>query len=39
MRTGAFKSVAVPDSRWHVIYRSDGTVQLLFAKGTLVRVL
>jgi autotransporter-associated beta strand protein len=38
-RTGTFKSVTVPDSRWHVIYRSDGTLQLLFVGGTLVRVL
>jgi hypothetical protein len=31
-------SVTVPDSRWHVVYRSDGSVQLLFAGGTLIKV-
>ena len=37
-RTGTFSSVTVPDSRWHVVYRSDGSVQLLFSGGTLIRV-
>jgi len=37
-RTGTFSSVTVPDSRWHVVYRSDGSVQLLFAGGTLIKV-
>jgi autotransporter-associated beta strand protein len=26
------------DSRWHPIYRSDGSVQLLFVDGTLIKV-
>lgn len=37
-RTGKFKSVTMPDSRWHAIYRADGSVQLLYASGTLLRV-
>ncbi len=37
-RTGTFASVSVPDSRWHVVYRTDGSVQLLFAGGTLIRI-
>ena len=38
-RTGTFASVTVPDSRWHVVYQTDGTVKLLFISGTLIRVL
>ena len=37
-RTGAFKSNNLPDSRWHVVYRPDGSVQLLFVSGTLIRL-
>jgi autotransporter-associated beta strand protein len=37
-RTGVFKSTNLPDSRWHVVYRADGSVQLLFANGTVIRV-
>jgi len=37
-RTGTFSSVTVPDSRWHTVYRSDGSVQLLFLRGTLIRL-
>lgn len=37
-RTGAFSSVTVPDSRWHVIYRANGAVQLIFANGTLIKL-
>ncbi len=37
-RTGAFKSTNLPDSRWHVVYLSDGRVQLIFANGTLIRL-
>ena len=37
-RTGTFKSANLPDSRWHVVYRSDGSVQLTFVNGTLLRV-
>jgi autotransporter-associated beta strand protein len=37
-RTGAFASVTVPDSRWHPVYRADGSVQLLFTNGTLIKV-
>jgi autotransporter-associated beta strand protein len=36
--TGAFASVAVPDNRWHVVYRPDGTVLLIYANGTLISV-
>jgi len=32
-RTGAFKVGALPDSRWHVTYGSDGTVNLVFTDG------
>jgi autotransporter-associated beta strand protein len=35
-RTGAFKSTNLTDSRWHLVYRGDGQVQLLFVKGTVV---
>ena len=38
MRSGTFNSVTVPDSRWHVIYLSDGTVKLIFADGTLIKI-
>ena len=37
-RTGQFISSNLPDSRWHVVYRADGSVQLLFAGGTLIRL-
>jgi hypothetical protein len=37
-RAGTFRSLAVPDSRWHAIYRADGSVQLLYVSGTLMRV-
>ncbi len=37
-RTGAFNSTNLPDSRWHVSYRADGSVQLLYASGTLIRL-
>ncbi len=37
-RTGAFASVTVPDTRWHVIYRSNGEIQLIFINGTLLKV-
>ena len=33
-----FRSVSVPDSRWHVIYRSDGSAQLIYVSGTLLRL-
>jgi len=39
MRTGAFASVTVPDPRWHVRYRPDGAVLLIYANGTLIKVL
>jgi len=32
-RTGAFKTVNLPDSRWHVVYSTDGTVNLVFTDG------
>jgi autotransporter-associated beta strand protein len=34
--TGAFASVSVPDPRWHVRYRPDGTVLLIFANGSVI---
>jgi autotransporter-associated beta strand protein len=37
-RNGQFASANLPDGRWRVIYRADGSVQLLFAGGTLLRV-
>jgi len=37
--TGTFASVTVPDNRWHVRYRPDGTVLLIYANGTLISVL
>ena len=37
-RTGAFKSTNLADKRWHVSYRSDGSVQLVFVNGTLIRL-
>ena len=37
-RTGVFRSIAASDSRWHAAYRSDGSVQLFFVGGTLIRV-
>ncbi len=38
-RTGKFVSVTVPDSRWHVIYPSDGTVKLIYISGTMIMVM
>jgi autotransporter-associated beta strand protein len=35
-RTGAFASVSLPDSHWHVVYRADGTVKLIYVNGTLI---
>jgi hypothetical protein len=29
----------VPDPRWHVRYRPDGAVLLIYANGTLIKVL
>jgi autotransporter-associated beta strand protein len=36
-RTGSFIPVNLPD-RWHASYRTDGSVQLIYASGTLLRV-
>ena len=38
-RTGTFSSVTVPDSRWHAVYLPNGTVKLVFANGTLLKLL
>ena len=38
-RTGTFSATNLPDSRWHVIYGSDGSVKLIFLDGTLLRLL
>jgi len=37
-RTGTFNAVTGPGSRWHAVLRTDGSVQLLFSGGTLIRV-
>jgi autotransporter-associated beta strand protein len=36
-RTGAFLvgNLVLPDSRWHVVYSTDGSVKLAFSNGTL----
>ena len=33
--TGTFTSNNLPNSRWHVIYQSDGTVKLVYVDGTV----
>ena len=33
--SGSFASVALPSEAWHVRYRSDGTVMLIYVSGTL----
>jgi len=38
-RTGQFASVSLPDPRWRVIYRNDGSVVLIYANGTLIKVM
>ena len=38
-RIGQFTSVAVPKSRWQTVYLPDGTINLIFSKGTLILVL
>lgn len=35
-RSGTIGATNVPDSRWRVSYRSDGTVRLVFTTGTIV---
>lgn len=35
-RTGAFVSVSITDSHWHVAYRSDGSVQLVYVNGSCI---
>jgi hypothetical protein len=37
-RTGTFASTNLSDPRWHIVYCSNGKVQLVFAGGTLLRV-
>jgi autotransporter-associated beta strand protein len=37
-RAGAFSSTNLPDSRWHMVYLPDGTVRLIYVKGTLILV-
>ena len=38
-RSGKFNlKTVLPDSRWHLVYRTDGSVQLLFVDGTLIKV-
>ena len=38
-RTGAFSATNLPDSRWHVVYGSDGSAKLIFFDGTILRLL
>ena len=35
---GTFISANLPSSRWHVVYRSDGSVKLIFNDGTLIKL-
>jgi autotransporter-associated beta strand protein len=37
-RVGTFSSNNLPSSRWHVVYRSDGSVKLIFNDGTLIKL-
>jgi len=37
-RTGTLTTTNLPDSRWHLVYQSDGAVKLLFIDGTLLKV-
>lgn len=37
-RNGSFAVANLPDSRWHVVYRADGNVTLVFCNGTLISV-
>lgn len=37
-RSGSLTAVNLPSSHWHLAYRSNGTVQLIFVDGTLLRV-
>jgi autotransporter-associated beta strand protein len=39
VRTGKFIPPVLPDSRWHVVYRSDGSVELLYGEGTLIKLM
>jgi autotransporter-associated beta strand protein len=38
-RTGTFADIHLPDNRWRVVYRADGTVELLAVSGTVIRIL
>ena len=38
-RTGTFRSLTVPNSRWHVLYLTDGTVKLVCTDGVLLKLL
>jgi len=35
VRTGKFKSANLPDSHWHLAYRADGRVDLVYVTGTV----
>ncbi len=37
--TGRFSSVDLPGSLWHVVYLPNGTVRLVYAVGTVIRIL
>jgi len=34
-RTGGFSADNLPDNRWHLLYKDDGTVKLAFIQGTI----
>lgn len=37
-RSGSFGSVVAPDSRWRVLYRSDGSAKLVFVDGVVLKL-
>ena len=34
-RSGSFVPANLPDNRWHLLYKDDGTVKLAFIQGTI----
>jgi len=34
-RSGSFAPANLPDTRWHLLYKDDGTVKLAFIQGTI----
>ena len=37
-RTGMFSSANLPGTRWHLLYRANGEVQLRYSDGTLLKI-